>query len=271
MKPCLIAIGCNQGDCQASFRKALQKIDELPQTHLVATSTMRETQPVGKLHGTFLNGALLVETGLQPPEFMQHLLRLESESGRNRSRDAGNRPLDLDILLFGQQVLQTPDLSVPHPRMSFRRFVLEPAVEIAPDMIHPQLGISLGDLLRRIQKERNIVVVLLPSDFDLQQLDLRPDGNVHWVNPKTQRELLASLREHVSVNQHWLVVFCHDRETLSHLKDAIKLLITVAERTENTDIQFNGPRWALNHVSVVDLQRHVLTAIQSMQAEGRKP
>lgn len=117
---------------------------------VVAVSTLRETVPVGVVEQPmFTNGALLLETALTPVELMQALLRTELEMGRVRDGVAakGPRVMDLDLLLYDNTVLSTSELSLPHPAMHLRAFVLEPMAEIAPGMVHPVFGKTMRVLL----------------------------------------------------------------------------------------------------------------------------
>lgn len=287
---CLIAIGCNQGDCGENIRSAVEKIDSLPGSSVLKISSMWKTSPVGDVQGQFLNGALLLETELQPDVLMNHLLQIEQAGGRDRQRDPGNRPIDLDILLFGQHILNTELLVVPHPRMSFRRFVLEPAAEIAPEMSHPILKTTLAQLLDRLRKERNIIAVLLDEN-DSKKLTAEKarsveasqlPGNLNWLAPQSSSELLSGIRKHFGENRdvgpEWLVVVVDQPELLSGLRGAIKLLMFVnhqpADRSvpaESDHIRdagllngYSGPAWYVESQSISDLLTHVTTAIDSM-------
>ena len=122
---------------------------------IVAVSTFYDTEPVGYLdQPPFLNAAALLQTELAPLDLLRALMSIEREHGRDRSAGivSGPRTLDLDLLLYDDLVLRTPELTVPHPEMHLRGFVLEPLAEIAPDLRHPERMASVGDLLRQLHE-----------------------------------------------------------------------------------------------------------------------
>lgn len=149
---CLISLGANVGDRAQAIGLALQKLAMHRQVQGVRSSRLHETRPIGGPAGQagYLNGAAVFQTSLAPDELLAVLLRIEAESGRRRGVRWGPRTLDLDLLLYDQTVLAGPSLVLPHPRMAWRRFVLEPAAEIAPDMIHPDTGWSIAVLLNHL-------------------------------------------------------------------------------------------------------------------------
>ncbi len=115
-----------------------------------AVSSFYDTEPVGYVEQPrFLNGALLLETELEPLELMRGLLEIERAMGREREGAVakGPRVIDLDLLLYGDVVMETEELTLPHPEMQERRFVLEPLAEIAPEMVHPVLGVTVREML----------------------------------------------------------------------------------------------------------------------------
>jgi 2-amino-4-hydroxy-6-hydroxymethyldihydropteridine diphosphokinase len=151
-----IGIGTNLGDRTANFREALERIAQLPQTKLLRQSSIYETEPVGDgVRAPFLNGAVEVETDLNAESLMRKLLSIERTMGRKRVRGrkptsrAKYRPriIDLDLLLFNKEIINTRELKVPHPLLHERRFVLAPLSELAPAFIHPQLNVSVSELL----------------------------------------------------------------------------------------------------------------------------
>lgn len=163
MHDCLIAIGSNQGDRRALFDAVCERLDQTDGLSRIQASRPLETQAVGgpDHQDGFLNGAIRMQCGLTPQELHQVLVRMESDSGRVRRIRWGPRTLDLDLLLYGREQLDSPDLIVPHPRMSFRRFVLEPAMEIAADMIHPPSGQTIVQLVDRLNSARNQVLCVV--------------------------------------------------------------------------------------------------------------
>ena len=144
-KTVYLSLGSNLGDQEANLRAAIQNLEELG--HVVATSSFYETGPVDlKDQPWFLNCAVKLETELMPKQLMKALLALEEGMGRRRKQPKGPRTIDVDIVLFGNSVIESKELVVPHPRMHVRRFVLEPMVEIAADVRHPGLKKTMREL-----------------------------------------------------------------------------------------------------------------------------
>lgn len=145
-----IALGSNVGDRLGAIHRAFDALAALPSTALVARSDVIETRPVGPVaQSDFLNAAALLRTGLAARALLEALLRLEQEQGRDRSGAPrwGPRRLDLDLLLYGDAIIAEPGLTVPHPHMHERRFVLEPLSQIAASMVHPVLGRTVEDMV----------------------------------------------------------------------------------------------------------------------------
>lgn len=172
MSDCLIALGSNLGDREANLRDAASRIGQVPNIRVVAESTIRTTPPVGgpPQQSAYLNAVLRAETSLPPDALLEQLLAIESDLGRERATRWSARSIDLDLLLFDQICVATPDLVVPHPRMSHRRFVLEPACEIAPDMVHPQSGWTLQRHLDNINRPHTYLVVCGPSNVPTHEI-----------------------------------------------------------------------------------------------------
>ena len=161
MAKSLLALGSNLDDPQKNLRKATGELGRLPQTRVISRSSWFATNPVGgpSGQGAFLNSALLIETSLSPHDLQRAVHQVEAKLGRERKVRWDARIIDIDILLYDQTELHTDDLVLPHPRMSFRRFVLAPAQEIAGGMIHPPSSRTIGQLLRHLQATPASVVV----------------------------------------------------------------------------------------------------------------
>jgi 2-amino-4-hydroxy-6-hydroxymethyldihydropteridine diphosphokinase len=144
-----IGVGSNLGDREATIAEAIARLGTHPSIRIVRRSALIETDPVGPPQPRYLNGALEIETTLDPAELLSEMLRVERELGRIRDPGSrmGPRTVDLDLLLFGDRVIDDPGLMVPHPRMSERPFVLVPLAEIAPNAVNPRCGRTVASLL----------------------------------------------------------------------------------------------------------------------------
>jgi 2-amino-4-hydroxy-6-hydroxymethyldihydropteridine diphosphokinase len=166
MARCLIACGSNEGQPRQHLADAGDLLRSMPGLTLLATSRIRETRPVGGPAGQapFMNGAFLVETEFAADELLGVLTAIENTLHRERLERWGPRTIDLDLLLYEDLVIEQPGLTIPHPRMTTRRFVLEPCAEIAPDFVHPLAGCSVQDLLDNISVAHpHVAVVGVPG------------------------------------------------------------------------------------------------------------
>ncbi|MCI0893369.1 MAG: 2-amino-4-hydroxy-6-hydroxymethyldihydropteridine diphosphokinase [Chloroflexi bacterium] len=137
----------------------------LAHLQLIRSSSIYETAPWGYVNQPrFLNCVLEVETGLSPSELLRFVQGLEAGMGREPSSRYGPRIIDLDILLYGDQTVQQPDLQIPHPRLHQRAFVLIPLAELAPDLVHPTLSITIGQLARDAQDQDGVMRIGPPLD-----------------------------------------------------------------------------------------------------------
>ena len=152
--PAWVAIGGNQGQVRATLEAAIEAIDALPGTRVLQRSSLYRTPAWGRTdQPDFINGVLAVETTLAAPDLLANLLGIERRFGRLRDEDAGRwgpRTLDLDLLLHDDQVLELPGLSLPHPRLHERAFVLVPLAEIAPCLVVPGRG-RVDGLLAKVE------------------------------------------------------------------------------------------------------------------------
>jgi len=147
---CAIALGSNLGESQQILEQAIQHLDTHSEVRVSAVSSWYETLPVGPEQPNYLNGCALLTTSLSPGNLLATLLKIENEFGRVRQERWGARTLDLDILLYDDQVLATERLQIPHPRMRERAFVLVPLAEIAPNWIDPVTGSAIAQLKQNI-------------------------------------------------------------------------------------------------------------------------
>lgn len=150
-----LGLGSNLGDRQYYLEEARQQLSAHPSVQILRVSSLYETEPVGYHdQGWFLNQVVEVKTTLCPEELFLITQGIENKLGRKRLIHWGPRVIDLDILLFGNRDINTPDLIIPHPRMYERQFVLVPLSEIAPDLLHPD-GISTQQHLDMLQERED--------------------------------------------------------------------------------------------------------------------
>jgi 2-amino-4-hydroxy-6-hydroxymethyldihydropteridine diphosphokinase len=157
-----LSLGSNVGDRQAQLRDAQQRLAQLGR--VIAVSTVYETEPVEFMQQPwFLNCALAIETMHTPAELMAAILRIEAEMGRRRTQKNGPRNIDIDILLFADAIMESSDLTIPHPAMHHRRFVLEPLAEIAPQALNPVLKKTICELLEALPAGQTVRRMPQPS------------------------------------------------------------------------------------------------------------
>ena len=157
-----IGIGSNLGDRKANAIEAVERVSKLPTTRLVRASSLYESEPLGDAKTWFVNSVIEIETELPADALLRRLKAIEKAMGRKRVKGKrwGSRVIDLDILLCDQEVVEKRSLRIPHPELHKRRFVLLPLAELAPHVVHPQLGQSVSTLLATVKDAKR--VMLLP-------------------------------------------------------------------------------------------------------------
>ena len=187
MPRCLIALGGNLGPVHETFAAALRQLDAEPDSRVLRSSSIHHSAPIGDRAGAeFRNAAAEIETDLPPLDLLDRLRAIETGLGRTRDLRWGPRTLDLDLITYGSEIIDLPRLRVPHPACWYRRFVLDPVVEIAADTFHPDKGVTFGRLRARLL-ERPLRCGFCGADH----------------NARTQ--LIGALQPHVpeAVLTHW--------------------------------------------------------------------
>ena len=158
MTTAYLGLGSNLGDRENNLRMAVSLLRQ--QVSLLALSSVYETEPWGYIsQPTFLNLVYAVEASLSPQELLALAQGVERELGRVPTFRYGPRIMDVDILLYGDEVIETDDIQIPHPLFSERAFVLVPLAEIAPGLVHPALGKSMAELFKEVSGKEKVVML----------------------------------------------------------------------------------------------------------------
>jgi 2-amino-4-hydroxy-6-hydroxymethyldihydropteridine diphosphokinase len=152
-----IGIGSNVGNKRENFFEAVNRLAKLPDTRVVKESSLYESEPLGDAKDWYVNGAVEIETKFKPDMLLKKFKNIERAMGRKKVKKRwGARIIDLDILLYDAAVVKKKDLRIPHPEMSTRKFVLIPLSEIAPQVVHPELGVTISELLFKVKDDKKI-------------------------------------------------------------------------------------------------------------------
>ena len=155
-----LGLGANLGDRRGTLEHAIFLLSQRPGIRPLRISSLYETEPVDVAGGWFLNCVVEIETSLAPQQLLEGILQVEETCGRARKREPGGaRVVDIDLLLYGSEIVAEPDLHVPHPRMHLRRFVLMPLAELSAGLRHPGLGVHVGDLLAKLPRAPEVRMV----------------------------------------------------------------------------------------------------------------
>jgi 2-amino-4-hydroxy-6-hydroxymethyldihydropteridine diphosphokinase len=152
-----VGVGSNVGNKKENFLEALSRLAKLPDTKIVKESSLYESEPLGDSTDWYINGAIEIETKLKPDMLLKKFKNIERAMGRKKVKKRwGARIIDLDILLYEGLVVRKKTLNIPHPEMQKRKFVLIPLSEIAPQVIHPELGVTISELLVTVKDDKKI-------------------------------------------------------------------------------------------------------------------
>ncbi len=152
-----IGIGSNVGNKRENFFEAVTRLAKLPDTRVLKESSLYESEPLGDAKEWYVNGAVEIETRFKPDMLLKKFKNIERAMGRKKIKKRwGARIIDLDILLYDSAVVKKKSLRIPHPEMATRKFVLVPLSEIAPQVIHPELGVTISEMLVNLKDDKKI-------------------------------------------------------------------------------------------------------------------
>ena len=152
-----VGIGSKVGNKRENFFESVSRLAKLPETRVIRESSLYESEPRGDSKEWYVNGSVEIETKFKPDMLLKKFKNIERAMGRKKIKKRwGSRIIDLDILLYDSAVVKKKNLRIPHPEMPSRKFVLIPLSEIAPQVIHPELGVTISELLINVKDEKKI-------------------------------------------------------------------------------------------------------------------
>ena len=152
-----IGIGSNVGNKRENFFEAVTRLAKLPDTRVLKESSLYASEPLGDAREWYVNGAIEIETRFRPDMLLKKFKNIERAMGRKKIKKRwGARIIDLDILLYDSAIIKKKNLRIPHPEMPTRKFVLIPLSEIAPQVIHPELGVTISEILINVKDDKRI-------------------------------------------------------------------------------------------------------------------
>jgi 2-amino-4-hydroxy-6-hydroxymethyldihydropteridine diphosphokinase len=270
MATAVIALGSNLGERESTLRSALVEMNALPLTRVMRQSRLYEFAPVGGPAGqaNFLNAAALLDTQLAPLVLHEHLLQIETRHGRQRGERWTARTLDLDLLLYDEERIDSPILVVPHPRMSFRRFVLEPAAEIAGGMIVPSIDWSIQQLFDHLKTENDRLAIVSPSDVLRTQLCQLLMDRYRAIPFRPALDWNAATMLWPEHDSAWLSFPPgRDGTNIGHaikIADGPKLTVLHDPGIMGLLTNGRGPTLTLRMAGAADIEREVVAALQSV-------
>jgi 2-amino-4-hydroxy-6-hydroxymethyldihydropteridine diphosphokinase len=152
-----VGVGSNIGDRKQNFLEALSRLAKLPDTKIIRESSLYESEPLGESKDWYVNAVIQIETKFRPDMLLEKFKNIERTMGRKKVKKRwGSRVIDLDILLYDGLIVKKKNLRIPHPEMPNRKFVLLPLSEIGPQIVHPELGMTVSELLINVNDSKKV-------------------------------------------------------------------------------------------------------------------
>jgi 2-amino-4-hydroxy-6-hydroxymethyldihydropteridine diphosphokinase len=152
-----VGVGSNIGDRKQNFLEALSRLAKLPDTKVIRESSLYESEPLGESKDWYVNAVIQIETKFRPDMLLEKFKNIERTMGRKKVKKRwGSRVIDLDILLYDGLIVKKKNLRIPHPEMPNRKFVLLPLSEIGPQIVHPELGMTVSELLINVNDSKKV-------------------------------------------------------------------------------------------------------------------